>query len=66
MSTAHSKLLTKRYAFLVDGNVRNFQSKQESMMVRAYSVDWILLQLTKVISQPPSYEVAFQCHASHI
>ena len=30
---------TKRYAFLVIGNVRNFQSQQESVAVRAYSVD---------------------------
>jgi hypothetical protein len=31
---------TKRYAFLAIGNVRNFQSQQESVAVRAYSVDW--------------------------
>ena len=29
---------TKRYAFLAIGNVRNFHCKQESMMVRVYSV----------------------------
>ena len=38
---------TKRYAFLVIGNVRNFQSQQESVTVRAYSVDWLLHLLTR-------------------
>ena len=38
---------TKRYAFLVIGNVRNFQSQQESVAVRAYSVDWLLHLLTR-------------------
>ena len=57
---------TKRYAFLVIGNVRNFQSQQESVAVRAYSVDWLLPLLTKVISRPPIEEVANQLHASNI
>ena len=30
---------TGKVAFLVIGNVRNFQSQQESVAVRAYSVD---------------------------
>ena len=38
---------TKRYVFLVIGNVRNFQSQQESVAVRAYSVDWLLHLLTR-------------------
>ena len=47
-STRHIET-TKRYAILVIGNVRNFQSQQESVAVRAYSVDWLLPLLTKVI-----------------
>ena len=41
---------TKRYARLVGGNVRNFLIiKQESVIVRAFSVDWLLPLLNKVI-----------------
>ena len=43
-------LVTKRYAFLAIGNVRNFQKcQQESVAVRAYSVNCLLHLLTKVI-----------------
>ena len=41
-------------------------SQQESVAVRAYSVDWLLPLLTKVISRPPIEEVANQLHASNI
>ena len=55
---------TKRYARLVDGNVRNFR-RQVSIVVRALCVgcySYIFLQ--RFFSRPPSKDVVYQCHAS--
>ncbi len=41
-------------------------SQQESVTVRAYSVDWLLPLLTKVISRLPIEDVANLLHASSV
>lgn len=57
----------KRYASLVVGNVRNFQRiARECVTVHAFAwTDWPHL-LSKVISRPPTEEVAYQRHASSV
>ena len=58
---------TKRYARLVVRNVRNFYNVQERHDgSRCFSVGCLSHLHIRVISQPLTKEVAYQCHASFV